>query len=149
MTNFKKYEIELPAIDDTCKDENCGHKHKVEVTNKPEQPIVREIGDLISPSTPPPAETHNHIRTDHKELAELLPRGTNYATCADGSCGNETIKNSKITKKFKTCDNCNSNGVPKKSKLCPTCGIKESNDDAENIWSDSDIDADKIDEADE
>ena len=152
MVEYKDYQVELPPIDDTCKGGNCGHQHKVTVSNRPPQPKIEAI---TTPATTPPAPPvapdphaeHNHdIVVDHKQLAELMPLGVNFAPCADGSCGNTAIKNSKITKKFKTCTNCNDNGVPNKAKLCPTCGIKEpqDEDDRENFWDDSDIDAEKI-----
>jgi len=149
QTEFKEYEITLPPIDDSCKGGNCKHQHKVKVSNQPPQPNIQSIPTPEPTATPPPQQTepHSHdIRTDHRELAELMPLGVNYAPCADGNCGNEVIKNSKVTRKFKTCDNCNDNGVPNKAKLCPTCGIKEPQDEneAENFWSDSDIDTEKI-----
>ena len=150
MVDFKDYEIDLPQIDDTCKGGNCGHLHTVKVSNKPPQPTVRAVETPVAtPPAPDPEEKHDHaheIKTNHAELSELMPKGVNFAKCADGSCGNSVIENSKITKKFKECDNCGSNAVPNSSDICPTCGIKEptDEDDKENFWNESNIDSEKI-----
>lgn len=149
MSEFQKYKIRLPDIDDSCTNGNCKHKHDYVLSNAPETPSISAIPTTQPPAAPAASE-HDHskhdIRTNHQELAELMPRGVNFAKCADGSCGNSIIKNSKITKKFKKCTNCNSNGVPSKSDICPTCGIKEptEEDEKESFWDESEIESDKI-----
>jgi len=148
---FQKYEIDLPAIDDNCKNGKCNHKHKHTITNAPDQPKIQSVPPLDPPATAPAqAPAPNEIRTDHKELSELMPRPVNYAECSDGNCGHEIITNSKITKKFKECPNCNSNGVPSKHKFCPTCKAKEptNEDEKEDFWNESSIDSEKIEDED-
>ena len=154
MVDFKDYEVDLPPIDDSCKDGKCEHLHIVKVSNKPQnneytglKPRVRAVESTAAP--PPVEQPHDHsheIKTNHTELAELMPKGVNFAKCADGSCGNSVIQNSKITRKFKECENCGANTVPNSSDLCPTCGIKEPQDeeDKENFWNESNIDSEKI-----
>ena len=147
-TDYQKYKVTTPLIDDSCKDGSCNHKHIHEVSNAPEVPKV----ELIPQNTPHLAtveqsQDHSHeIKTNHTELAELMPKGVNFAKCADGSCGNSVIQNSKITRKFKECENCGANTVPNNSDICPTCGIKEPQDeeDKENFWNESQIDSEKI-----
>jgi len=146
LTDFKDYMIELPPIDDTCKDGKCEHVHKVKVSNKPPQPKIESI---TAPAPTVSEEKHDHshdLEVNHNQLAEIMPGGTNFAKCADGSCGNSVIQNSKLTKKFKKCTNCDSNAVPKKNDFCPTCGNKP--EDAEE-WDDSEIDSEKIGEDEE
>jgi len=145
---FQNYEIELPAIDDNCKNGKCNHKHKHKLTNAPEQPTVQLQAQEVTqtPSAIPPPQAPDEIRTNHKELAELMPTPVNYAKCQDGDCGHEIITNSKITRDFKECPECNFNGVPTNHKFCSNCKTKEPTDkeDLEDFWQESNIDAGKI-----
>ena len=105
------------------------------------------------PEITPPHE-HNHdqeakpkLALSHTDMAELMPRGMNFAKCKDGNCGLGLIKNSRVTKKFKGCANCGANTVPEKNDFCPTCGVKESDiveEQREDLWTASEIDMEKI-----
>lgn len=78
-------------------------------------------------------EGHDHSKKlTHEELAELIPKGINYAKCVGSDCGGMKIKNSIQTTKYKTCPNgdCEANTVPKGTDFCPYCnkGIAEDAD---------------------
>ena len=47
MTEFTDYKVDLPLVDDECKNGTCGHVHQVEVSNKPPQPKV-----TVKPTSP-------------------------------------------------------------------------------------------------
>lgn len=139
--------LQIPKEKQECKDGSCGHAHEVEIEIPEIKPAPASIvAEAVPAPVPEPPATSNHdhsheIQTNHKELAELMPGGTNFAKCADGSCGSPLIQNSKLTKNFKGCTNCGSNAVPKKNEFCPTCGNKP---DESDEWEDSDIDSEKI-----
>lgn len=141
--------ISIPKELQECKDGKCGHSHEIPIEIPEPKPAPATIQAAPEPEPTPepqPAQEshagHNHdIEVNHSQLAELMPGGTNYAKCADGSCGSPLIQNSKLTKNFKGCTTCGSNAVPKKNEFCPTCGNKP--EDPED-WDDSDIDSEKI-----
>jgi len=107
------------------------------------------------PDTAIPEHSHSHeekpkLSLTHDQMSELMPSSVNFAKCKDGSCGLGLIKNSKLTKKFKSCANCGANTVPEKNDFCPTCGVKETDiveDQRDDLWTDSEIDTEKIEDA--
>ena len=134
-----KYKIPKGSKD--CKGVECETDLEFDIP-MPETPTPAAVfipQPSIVPNTPatiptPPATTghegHDHSKKlTHEELAELIPKGINYAKCVGSDCGGMKIKNSIQTTKYKTCPNgdCEANTVPKGTDFCPYCnkGIAE------------------------
>lgn len=142
-----------------CKDgQICSQDINVDI-DAPEPPAPKATPiptpKIELPEPAMPEHNHSHeekpkLSLTHDQMSELMPSSVNFAKCKDGNCGLGLIKNSKITKEFKTCNHCGANSVPKKNEFCPTCGVKESDiveDQREDLWGESEIDTEKIEDA--
>lgn len=137
---------------------HCKNTVGLNITKTKPKPEQKKTVDLEIPQieqlSPPVEQSHSHepepIQFSHDDLSDLMPTGMNFAKCKDGKCGS-MVKNSKITKNFKSCPNCESNTVPGKSKFCPTCGKTEPQDieDLEDYWDESEINLDELSALDE
>ena len=156
MTKFNEYKIDLPLIDDSCKNGNCGHEHMKIVSNEPAKPEIQAYippaAATTPPATTPPVEPghegHNHTPKQdftHGQIAGSMPSSINFGKCTGDNCGDK-IKNKNLNKDFKSCPGCGDNSNPSKAKFCKTCGKDEPKDDDEkaDYWEDSEIDTDAI-----
>ena len=77
---------------------------------------------LIMTTPPPVVKEEKPKKMNHEQIAEMIPKGTNFSKCPGEDCDHKKLKNPKQTTKFHTCPGCEANTVPKKSDFCPTCG---------------------------
>lgn len=130
-----------------CEDGSCKHNHEMLIDTE-------ELGIKVNDKAPPQAtvtkvseiertvDTHDHTHShepkpdEHKELADTLPKGVNFAYCTGPDCGKKITNSKGIVTKFKTCKNCGANTVPKSKSYCPTCGNKE---DKEEPFDESEV----------
>ena len=133
----------MSEVDIIKKPIDCPHcKGKIDVEiEKPRAKVIlkEENTEVIKEKT---VDVHDHSHSEnpkpdeHQEIANKMPKGMNFAYCTGPDCGKKITNAKGITTKFKTCINCKANTVPKSKKYCPTCGMKE---DEDNAFEDSEV----------
>lgn len=128
-------EVLTETKDITCP--GCKANIKVEMAKPKHKVIIEENDTTVMQENRTHDHKHEEPKPDpHDEIARTLPKGVNFARCANGNCMNPKIKNAKgITTKYKACPNCKANTVPKSNEYCPTCGKEPEQED----WEDSEV----------